>query len=89
MLFPLLPLVGQNLWRRNRGRIILTILAVVAATVVFSAVIVVPFVMNSIVKNADGVPRLAVTNRSSLGRGLPDSYYAKVARLPALSRSIA
>ncbi|HXR24548.1 MAG TPA: FtsX-like permease family protein [Candidatus Binataceae bacterium] len=40
--------------------------------------------MNSIVKSADGVPRLAVTNRSSLGRGLPDSYYAKVARLPGV-----
>jgi putative ABC transport system permease protein len=49
--------------------------------VVFSAVMVVPFAMNSIVKNADGVPRLAVTNRSSLGRGLPDSYYRKIARL--------
>ncbi len=59
----------------------LTILAVLAATVVFSAVMVVPFAMNSIVKNADGVPRLAVTNRSSLGRGLPDSYYRKIARL--------
>ena len=84
MLFPLLPLVGLNLWRRSRRRTILTILAVLAATVVFSVVMVVPFAMNSIVKNADGVPRLAVTNRSSLGRGLPDSYYAKVARLPGV-----
>lgn len=77
-------MVGLNLWRRNRRRTGLTILAVVAATVVFSVVMVVPFAMNSIVKNADGVPRLAITNRSSLSRGLPDSYYAKIARLPGV-----
>jgi putative ABC transport system permease protein len=84
VLFPLLPLVGLNLWRRNRQRTMLTILAVFAATVVFSMVMVVPFAMNSIVTNADGSPRLAVTNRTSLMRGLPDSYYAKVARLPGV-----
>lgn len=82
--FPLLPLVGISLWRRNRKRTLLTTLAVLAATVVFCAVMVVPFAMNSIVRNADGVPRLAVTNRSSLARGLPDSYYSKVARLPGV-----
>jgi hypothetical protein len=79
VLFPLLPLVRLNLWRRNRRRTLLTIAAVLAATIVFSVVMVVPFAMNSIVKSADGVPRLAVTNRTSLGQGLPDSYYSKVA----------
>ena len=63
---------------------VLTISAVLAATIVFSVVMVVPFAMNSIVKSADGVPRLAVTNRTSLSRGLPDSYYSKVARLPGV-----
>ncbi len=84
MIFRLLPLVGLGLWRRNRRRTVLTILAVFAATLVFSVVMVVPFAMNSIVSKADGVPRLAVTNRTSLSRGLPDAYYAKVARLPGV-----
>jgi hypothetical protein len=84
VVFALSPLVGLNLWRRNRRRTILTILAVLAAAVVSAVVMVVPFAMNSIVSRADGVPRLAVTNRSSLGRWLPESYYANVARLPGV-----
>lgn len=84
MIVALLPFVGRNLWRRNRARTLLTILAVTTATIVFSAVMVIPYAMTEIVSKADAVPRLAVTNRASIFRGLPDSYYWKVAALPGV-----
>jgi putative ABC transport system permease protein len=73
-----------SLWRRNRQRTGLTILAVAAATVVFSAVMVIPYAMTAIVNHADGTPRLAITNRAAVNRGLPESYYWKVARVPGV-----
>jgi putative ABC transport system permease protein len=84
MIFALLPLAGLNLWRRNRQRTLLTMLAVMTATMVFSAVMVIPYAMSAIVNKADAVPRLAVTNRASLFRGLPDSYYSKIETLPGV-----
>ena len=77
MTFALLPLAGLNLWRRNRQRTLLTMLAIMTATMVFSSVMVIPYAMTAIVNKADAVPRLAVTNRASIFRGLPDSYYRK------------
>jgi putative ABC transport system permease protein len=84
MSFALLPLAGLNLWRRNRQRTLLTMLAVMTATMVFSTVMVIPYAMTAIVNKADAVPRLAVTNRASMFRGLPDSYYWKVVALPGV-----
>ncbi len=78
MTFALLPLAGLNLWRRNRQRTLLTVLAVMAVTVVFSAVMVIPYAMTAIVDHADAVPRLPVTNRAEVRRGLPESYYVKI-----------
>ncbi len=54
------------------------------ATIVFSAVMVIPFAMTAIVNNAGAVPRLAVTNRASLRRELPESYYRKIVGLPGV-----
>jgi len=80
----LLPFAITDLWRRNRRRTFLTVLAMAAATVVFSATTVIPYVMNVIVDNADRSPRLAVTNRAAMNRGLPESYYWKIARVPGV-----
>ncbi|HYB89696.1 MAG TPA: FtsX-like permease family protein [Candidatus Binataceae bacterium] len=80
----LLPLAIIDLWRRNRRRTILTVLAVAAATVVFSATTVIPYVMNAIVEDADRSPRLAITNRAGFDRTLPESYYWKIARVPGV-----
>ena len=84
MIFKLLPLAGLNLWRRNRQRTLLTVLAVMTASMVFSAVMVIPFAMSAIVNRADAVPRLAVTNRAAVRRGLPESYYQRIAGLPGV-----
>lgn len=84
MIFALLPLAGLNLWRRNRQRTLLTVLAVTTATMVFSAVMVIPFAMTAIVNRADAVPRLAVTNRAAVRRGLPESYYGRIVGLPGV-----
>jgi len=81
----------RNLARRNVRRTVLTILGIASATVVFCAVMVVPFAMDSVVAGADQSPRIAVTNRASVGRGLPAAYYGKVAALPgvvAVSRMV-
>lgn len=59
-------------------------LAVMTATMVFSTVMVIPYAMTAIVNKADAVPRLAVTNRARIFRGLPDSYYRKVETLPGV-----
>jgi putative ABC transport system permease protein len=83
-MFKLLPFAALSLWRRNRQRAALTTLAVSAATVVFAMVMVIPFAMNAIVNSADGAPRLAVTNRAAMNRGLPASYYRKVANIPGV-----
>jgi putative ABC transport system permease protein len=80
----LIPLAAFNLWRRNRQRTLLTMLAVMTATVVFSAVMVIPFAMNNIVDRADGAPRLAVSNKGSFTRTLPASYYWKIAHIPGV-----
>jgi putative ABC transport system permease protein len=84
MIFKLLPMAGLNLWRRNRQRTLLTVLAVMTATMVFSAVMVIPYAMTAIVDRADAVPRLAVTNRAAVRRGLPESYYRRIAELPGV-----
>jgi len=84
VIFKLLPLAGLNLWRRNRQRTLLTVLAVMTASMVFSAVMVIPFAMTAIVNRADAVPRLAVTNRAAVRRGLPESYYGRIAGLPGV-----
>lgn len=84
VIFKLLPLAGLNLWRRNRQRTLLTVLAVMMASIVFSAVMVIPFAMTAIVNRADAVPRLAVTNRAAVRRGLPESYYARIVMLPGV-----
>ncbi len=83
-MFKLLPFAALSLWRRNRQRAALTTLAVSAATIVFAMVMVIPFAMTAIVNNADGSPRLAVSNRAAMGRGLPESYYRKVANIPGV-----
>jgi putative ABC transport system permease protein len=91
VILTLLPLAARNLWRRNRTRTVLTILAIATATVVFSAVMVIPHAIDSVVRNADRSPRLAITNRSAMQLGLPESYYSKIARVPgvvAVSRMI-
>jgi hypothetical protein len=54
------------------------------ATMVFAAVMAIPFAMTEIVNKAEAVPRLAVTNRASIFRELPESYYEKVAALPGV-----
>jgi putative ABC transport system permease protein len=84
MIFKLLPMAGLNLWRRNRQRTLLTVLAVMTATMVFSAVMVIPYAMTAIVDRANAVPRLAVTNRAAVRRGLPESYYRRIAELPGV-----
>ncbi len=87
----LLPLAARNLWRRNRRRTFLTILTVAAATVVFCAVMVVPYVTTRIVHLSDESPRLVITNRASIAYGLPESYYDKIKVLPdvvAVSRML-
>jgi putative ABC transport system permease protein len=84
VIFKLLPMAGLNLWRRNRQRTLLTMLAIMTATMVFSAVMVIPFAMTAIVDRADAVPRLAVTNRAAVRRGLPESYYRRIAELPGV-----
>jgi putative ABC transport system permease protein len=84
VIFKLLPLAGLNLWRRNRQRTLLTVLAVMTASMVFSAVMVIPFAMTAIVNRADAVPRLAITNRAAVRRGLPESYYQRIAGLPGV-----
>jgi putative ABC transport system permease protein len=84
VIFALIPLAALNLWRRNRQRTLLTLLAVMTATVVFSVVMVIPFAMNNIVDHADGTPRLAVTNKAAYNRTLPASYYSKIARIPGV-----
>jgi putative ABC transport system permease protein len=56
----------------------------VTATMVFSTVMVIPYETTTIVNKADAVPRLAVTNRASIFRGLPDSYYSKIEALPGV-----
>jgi putative ABC transport system permease protein len=84
VIYKLLPMAGLNLWRRNRQRTLLTMLAIMTATMVFSAVMVIPFAMTAIVDRADAVPRLAVTNRAAVRRGLPESYYRRIAELPGV-----
>lgn len=84
MIFKLLPMAGLNLWRRNRQRTFLTMLAVMTATMVFSAVMVIPYAMTAIVEKSNAVPRLAVTNRAEVRRGLPESYYSRIAALPGV-----
>jgi hypothetical protein len=59
-------------------------LVVMTATMVFSAVMVIPYAMTAIVNEADAVPRLAVTNRASIFRGLPDSYHRKIEASPGV-----
>ncbi len=54
------------------------------ASMVFSAVMVIPFAMTAIVNRADAVPRLAVTNRAAVRRGLPESYYGRIEGLPGV-----
>jgi putative ABC transport system permease protein len=84
VIFKLIPLAGLSLWRRNRQRTLLTVLAVMMASIVFSAVMVIPFAMTAIVNRADAVPRLAITNRAAVNRGLPESYYQRIASLPGV-----
>jgi putative ABC transport system permease protein len=81
-MFPLLSLAAVNLWRRNRRRSLLSILAVASATVVFCAVMVLPYVTERIAKEADASPRLVVTNRNAMRYGLPESYAEKIEKLP-------
>ncbi len=78
----LLSLAGRNLWRRNRRRTCLTIFAAAAATLAFCAVMVVPYVISQVAHLADFSPRLVVMNRASFRYGLPESYAAKIAKLP-------
>ncbi|MFI5352119.1 MAG: ABC transporter permease [Candidatus Binatales bacterium] len=78
----LLPLAARNLWSRNRRRTFLTTLTVAAATVVFCAVMVVPYVTARIVHMSDQSPRLVITNRASMAYGLPEHYYDKIVALP-------
>jgi len=84
MIFALLPLAGLNLWRRNRQRTLSTMLTVMTATMVFSAVMVIPYAMTAIVNKADAVPRLGVTNRACIFRGLQNAYYRKIELLPGV-----
>src|SRR5256885_12463931 len=80
----LLPLAGRNVWRRNHLRTWATIGAVATATIVFSAVMVIPFVIDKIISQGERSPRLVVINRASILYGLPDSYYRKVQEVPGL-----
>jgi putative ABC transport system permease protein len=83
-MFSLLPMAARNLWRRNRRRTLLTILAVATATVVFCAVMVIPYTMTTILSKADASPRLVVLNSASLTYGIPDSHYLKIAAIPGV-----
>ena len=81
-MFSLFSLAFVNLWRRNRRRTALTILAVTCATVVFCVVMVLPFVMARIASLAESSPRLVVMNKTALRYGLPESYYQKIVKIP-------
>ena len=74
----IIPLALRNVVRRNRRRNLLTALAVAAATIVFSAVMVIPYALSSILRQSDNSPRLVVTNKGAVTYGLPESYYAKI-----------
>ncbi|HYB90369.1 MAG TPA: FtsX-like permease family protein [Candidatus Binataceae bacterium] len=79
--FALIDFARVSLVRRSRRRTLLTILAIASATVVFSAVMAVPYVINNIISAADASPRLVVINHNGMLYGLPESYYQKVANL--------
>ena len=78
-MFALLSFAMVSLFRRNRRRTILTMLAVASATLVFCAVMVVPYVTERIADVADSSPRLVVMNKSAMRYGLPESYSQKIA----------
>jgi putative ABC transport system permease protein len=80
-MFLLLSFARLSLWRRNRRRTALTILAVACATVVFCIVMVLPYVTDRIATMADSSPRLVVTNRTAMQYGLPESYAQKIEKL--------
>jgi putative ABC transport system permease protein len=81
-MFSLFSFAFVNVWRRNRRRTALTILAVACATVVFCIVMVLPFVMDRIASIAETSPRLVVMNKTALRYGLPESYYQKIVKIP-------
>ena len=81
-MFSLFSYAFLNIWRRNRRRTALTILAVACATVVFCTVMVLPFVMERIASMAETSPRLVVMNKTALRYGLPESYYQKIVKIP-------
>src|SRR5712692_1505319 len=83
-MFSLLPMAVHNLLRRHRRRTLLTILAVATATVVFCAVMVIPYTMTTILSKADASPRLVVLNSASLTYGIPDSHYVKISHVPGV-----
>lgn len=83
-MFSLLSLAVHNLWRRNQRRTVLTIFAVASATVVFCALMVLPYVTDRIVHFADSSPRLVVMNRSAMRFGLPESYYNDIVEMPGV-----
>jgi putative ABC transport system permease protein len=83
-LLALVPLAARNLMRRNRRRTCLTVLTVAAATVVYCAVMVVPYVTMRIADLAEESPRLVVVNRASIRYALPESYYDKIVRVPGV-----
>jgi putative ABC transport system permease protein len=80
--FSLLSFALANLWRRNRRRSALTILAVACAIVVFCAVMVMPYVTDRIAALADGSPRLVVFNKAAMRFGLPEAYAPKIEKIP-------
>lgn len=81
-MFSLLTFALANLWRRNWRRSALTILAVASATVVFCAVMVLPYVTERIAALADGSPRLVVVNKAAMRFGLPEVYSRKIQKIP-------
>jgi len=81
-MFALLSFAGISLVRRNRRRTVLTMLAVACATIVLCAVMVLPYVTDRIVANADTSPRVVVMNKSAMRYGLPESYSRKIEAMP-------
>lgn len=80
-MFALVTFAVSNVWRRNRRRTGLTVVAVACATVVFCTVMVIPYVTERIAHAADASPRLVVINRTAMRFGLPESYYKRIVKI--------
>ncbi len=83
-MFALFAFAGASLMRRNQRRTLLMVVAVACATLVFSMVMLLPYITDRIGANASASPRLVVMNRSAMRYGLPESYSRKITELPGV-----